>query len=81
MAEAHVNDPHTDPTERALLARDGFASLLMTPVIGDGKPLGLLEFRNRAHRRWTHSDLMQARIVAEHAASALLRMLPLPVPE
>jgi GAF domain-containing protein len=81
MAEAHANDPHTDLAERALLVRDGFASLLMTPVIADGKPLGLLEFRNRAHRRWTLSDLMQARIVAEHAASALLRMLPLPVPE
>ena len=46
MVEAHVNDPHSDPAERALLARDGFASLLVTPVIDEGGPLGILEFSN-----------------------------------
>jgi GAF domain-containing protein len=75
MAEAHVNDPDTDQAEREILLRDGFASVLVTPVIGAGKALGVLEFSNRVHRRWTNPDMMQARVVAEHVASALVRML------
>ena len=75
MAEAHVADPSTDAAERALLAQRGFASLLMTPVIAASRPLGLLEFEHREYRRWSHTDMIQARIVAEHAASALIRMM------
>jgi GAF domain-containing protein len=74
MLEAQVDDPDSDPAERALLARDGFASLLVTPVIDEGTPLGILEFTNYTPHRWTRRDLMQARTVAEHLAGALRRM-------
>jgi EAL domain-containing protein (putative c-di-GMP-specific phosphodiesterase class I) len=74
MIEAHVDDPHSDPAERALLARDGFASLLVTPVMDEGTALGILEFSNYTHHRWTRHDLMQARTVAEHLAGTLRRL-------
>jgi EAL domain-containing protein (putative c-di-GMP-specific phosphodiesterase class I) len=74
MVEAHVNDPHSDPAERALLARDGFASLLVTPVIDDNGPLGILEFSNYSYHRWTRRDFAQARNVAEHLAGTLRRL-------
>ena len=74
MVEAHVDDPHSDPAERALLARDGFASLLVTPVIDEGTPLGILEFSSYTHHRWTRRDLVQARTVADHLAGTLRRL-------
>jgi GAF domain-containing protein len=74
MVEAHVDDPTSDPAERALLARDGFASLLVTPVIDEGTPIGILEFTNYTHHRWTRRDIVQARTVAEHLAGTLRRM-------
>jgi GAF domain-containing protein len=74
MLEAHVRDPLIDPAERAILIRDGLASLLLTPVIDAGVPLGILEFSNYSHHQWTRRDIAQARTVAEHLASALRRM-------
>ncbi len=75
MMEAHVDDPYTDAAERAILVRDGLASLLVTPVIDDGQPLGILEFSSYTHHQWTHREIAQARTVAEHLASALRRMM------
>jgi EAL domain-containing protein (putative c-di-GMP-specific phosphodiesterase class I) len=74
MMEAHVDDPQTDAAERAILLRDGLASVLVTPVIDYGVPLGILEFSHYTHHQWTHRDITQARTVAEHLASALRRM-------
>jgi EAL domain-containing protein (putative c-di-GMP-specific phosphodiesterase class I) len=74
MVEAHVNDPETDSAERAILIRDGLASLLVTPVIDGSQALGILEFSNFTHHQWTRRDIVQARTVAEHLASALRRM-------
>lgn len=74
ITEVHLSDPAGDPAELALLARDGFASLLITPVVWGGEPLGVLEFRHRTHRRWTRIDLAQARTVAAHVASVLHRV-------
>jgi GAF domain-containing protein len=74
MTEAHLDDPYTDAAERSILARDGFASLLVTPVIRRGHPLGILEFNQRRHHQWTRRDIARARTVADHLASALLRI-------
>jgi GAF domain-containing protein len=74
MTEAHLSDPTSDLAERRLMQANGAASLLLTPVIGGGKRLGILEFRHRTHRRWSSQDMTQARILAEHVASVLMRM-------
>ncbi|UQX89464.1 EAL domain-containing protein [Jatrophihabitans telluris] len=74
MLEVHLADPFSDRAERAVMQADGTASMLLTPVIGRGQRLGVLEFRHGAHRRWSSHDLTQARILSEHIASVLLRM-------
>ena len=74
LAEAHLGDPDADGIESALMRAEGIASLLLAPVIGRGRALGLLEFRHRSHRRWTGQDMAQARLLAEHIASVLLRL-------
>jgi GAF domain-containing protein len=74
MTEAHVSDPDSDQAERALLAQRDMASLLLTPVVGGGTPLGVLEFRQRTHHRWTNDELAHARTLAEHIANVLLRL-------
>jgi len=40
----------------------------------EGTALGILEFSNYTHHRWTRHDLMQARTVAEHLAGTLRRL-------
>ena len=59
---------------RERLARDGFASLLLTPVIDEGTPIGILEFTNYTHHAWTRRDIQHARTVAEHLAGTLRRI-------
>lgn len=74
LAEAHLGDPDADGIESALMRAEGIASLLLAPVIGRDRVLGLLEFRHRTHRRWSGQDMAQARLLAEHIASVLLRL-------
>jgi EAL domain-containing protein (putative c-di-GMP-specific phosphodiesterase class I) len=74
MVEAHVNDPASDLAERTMLAGEDMASLLLTPVIGGGIPLGVLEFRHRIHHRWTNDEMSHARTLAEHVANVLIRL-------
>jgi len=74
VTEAHVSDLRSDPAERALLFRDGLASVLIAPLGEPEDPLGVLEFRHGTHRRWTKRDVDLARTLADHVTSALLRM-------
>lgn len=74
MIEAHVSDPDSDPAERKVLAMENMASLLLTPVVGGGTPLGVLEFRSRQHHRWTNAEITHARNLAQHLANVLLRL-------
>lgn len=74
MVEAHVADLSTDSAERSLLAQDGFASLLLAPIIIGTTPLGIIEFRHRSHRDWTTRDIGNVRSLADHLAHALSRL-------
>jgi EAL domain-containing protein (putative c-di-GMP-specific phosphodiesterase class I) len=72
--EVHVGDPDADPAERRLLSAIGHASLLMIPLVIDGKAVGVLEFGHRTHRRWTTQDVAHARGIAAHLGNALTRI-------
>lgn len=74
MAEIHLDDPAGDPAERALLRAQGFASLLIVPLIRHGMPLGILEFSHHVPRRWSSHDIRQAHTLADHVTHALLRL-------
>ena len=72
--EVHVSDVDADPAERRLLIELGHASLLMIPLLMDGRAIGVLEFAHRSHRRWTTQDVAHARGLAAHLVNALARI-------
>jgi EAL domain-containing protein (putative c-di-GMP-specific phosphodiesterase class I) len=78
-AEIHLDDPGADPAEKELLRRLDNASLLMTPVVASGRPIGVLELAHRSHHRWTTGDIAHARGLATHVAQALMRISALHV--
>lgn len=74
IVEVHVNDPSADPAEVAVLRRLGQASLLMLPFSVAGRRIGVLEFGQHTHRRWTSRDIAHAQGLANHLAHALERL-------
>ena len=74
MTEAHVQDPQSDAAERALLIEQGRASVLITPLVHEGRPIGIVEFSHCTHRRWSSRDLHHARTLASHLTLALARL-------
>jgi EAL domain-containing protein (putative c-di-GMP-specific phosphodiesterase class I) len=78
LVEAHADDPASDSAERQVLARLGYASVLIVPLYTQsGRAIGVLEFHHRTIRRWTVRDITVARMLAEHVAHALARLDPL----
>jgi EAL domain-containing protein (putative c-di-GMP-specific phosphodiesterase class I) len=74
LLEVYRDQVDAEPEERALLEHLDLASLLLVPLIVDGKPCGVLEmFRDRP-RRWSARDVQDARILAQHLAHALDRI-------
>jgi EAL domain-containing protein (putative c-di-GMP-specific phosphodiesterase class I) len=73
-AEVHLNDVTSAAELRGDLAKDGFASLLRTPVLWRGTAFGVVELRHRRHRRWSASDIHAARDLANHLAAVLQRI-------
>lgn len=74
VVEVHAADPDADPAEKRLLNELGFASLLMIPLCVDGRPIGVLEFLHRTHRRWTTQDVAHGHGLAGHLGQALTRL-------
>lgn len=72
--EVHVNDPDADPAERRVLEQSGYASLLMVPLSIADRPIGVLELRQRTHRRWTSPDIVHGYGLAAHLGNALYRL-------
>jgi GAF domain-containing protein len=66
-----VDDPASDPAERALLAKLGYAALLMAPVISRGETIALLEVSRKTGRPWTSAETDRARLLAQSLAAAL----------
>jgi GAF domain-containing protein len=72
--EVHVTDVDADPAERALLTRMGQSSLLIVPLAVGDQRIGVLEFVQRSHRRWTSTEIAHARGLSIHLGNALLRI-------
>ncbi len=72
--EVHLEDPASDPAEKTVLRRFGYASVLLVPIGIGSDPVGVLEFAHRTHRRWTTDDIAQARGLATHLGNALQRV-------
>ncbi|HKC29778.1 MAG TPA: EAL domain-containing protein [Jatrophihabitans sp.] len=74
VVEVHANDPEADPAETAVLRSQGGQSLLIVPLEMGGARIGVLEFVHRTHRRWTSTDIADARGLATHMSNALVRL-------
>jgi len=74
MLEVYLDQADTDPYERALLDRLGMASLLLVPLVVEGRPCGTLELFRDTPRRWSAREISDARILALHLAHALDRL-------
>jgi hypothetical protein len=66
-----VSDPGADLGEVSLLARLGYETLLMVPVVCRDECLGLLEAYARVERPWTRSEINRARIISYQLGVAL----------
>ena len=69
-----VDDPDVDSAEAALLRERGFASLLLTPLVAGGRPIGIIELFDTRPRVFTSTDQRVALALAHHLAP-LLRLL------
>jgi EAL domain-containing protein (putative c-di-GMP-specific phosphodiesterase class I) len=72
--EAHqvlASDPASDPAELRVLEAGGYRGLLMLPVVGDGRTLGLLELYSRSDRPWTRLQITQARILCHQIGATM----------
>jgi GAF domain-containing protein len=69
-----VDDPDADPAEVALLRERGFASLLLTPLVAGGHPLGIVELFDSRHRTFTTDDQRLALSLASHLSALLVRL-------
>ena len=74
MLEVHADQPDSDPAERAVLHRYGMASMLLVPLLIEGRPIGVLELNRSRPHRWTGRDVGHARSLAEHVAHAVIRL-------
>jgi excisionase family DNA binding protein len=71
-AVVNVDDPHADPAEVAELRREGDRSLLMVPLVVQGRSLGLLEVVDQKRSRdYSRQELRLARAIAGQAAVAI----------
>jgi excisionase family DNA binding protein len=71
-AVVNVDDPHADPAEVAELRREGDRSLLMVPLVVQGRSLGLLEVVDQTRsREYTRQQLRLASAIAGQAAVAI----------
>jgi len=68
----NASDPRGEPAEVALLRRDGDRSIVLVPVVRDGRAVGLLEvLDHKRERRLGRHELRLAQAAAAQAAVAL----------
>ncbi len=71
-AVVNVDDPHADPAEVAELRREGDRSLLMVPLVVQGRSIGLLEVVDQKRsREYTRQQFRLAGAIAGQAAVAI----------
>jgi excisionase family DNA binding protein len=71
-AVVNVDDPHADQAEVAELRREGDRSLLMVPLVVQGRSLGLLEVVDQKRsRQYSRQELRLAEAIAGQAAVAI----------
>ncbi|HYW28426.1 MAG TPA: HD domain-containing phosphohydrolase [Gaiellales bacterium] len=60
-----------DPSEHAFLEQMGFQASLMTPLVMNGRAVGLIELLDTRRRTFTADDIEFCRLVCDHAGIVL----------
>jgi EAL domain-containing protein (putative c-di-GMP-specific phosphodiesterase class I) len=74
--EVQLSDPGADDAERDLMRRLGHSSMLVVPMVHDGRAIGIVEFAQNMPRRWTAQDVAHARGLAAHLTPVVRRLGP-----
>ena len=69
--QVRSSNPRDDALERALLARLGFRSLLMLPLVARGETIGLMEIADVNDRAFTPQDVEFCQAVCDVVATSL----------
>jgi diguanylate cyclase (GGDEF)-like protein/PAS domain S-box-containing protein len=72
-AQVLASDPDADPAEVHLLAKMGYRSLLMVPLLAGAQSIGVLEACAAAERPWSRSQIHSARVLGYQLAHVLDR--------
>ena len=75
LKQVSVDDLDSDEAERTQLAVEGFRSMLMAPLLSDGRSVGLIEVYTRSGRPWTRTEVRRVRLIAYSLGSVLHRLL------
>jgi diguanylate cyclase (GGDEF)-like protein len=69
--QVRLSNPRDDPLERALIARLGFKSLLMLPLVARGETIGLMEIADVNDRAFTPQDVEFCQAVCDVFATSM----------
>ena len=75
IGQVIAGDPASDPAELAVLATAGMRAVLLMPLVHEGATIALLEVYRRSPQAWTNTQLDTARVLANHIATCLTRVL------
>jgi diguanylate cyclase (GGDEF)-like protein len=75
IGQVIAGDPASDPAELEILALAGMQAVLLMPLVHEGRTIALLEIYRRSAQAWTNTQVDLARVLANHIAPSLLRVM------
>ncbi len=75
IGQVIAGDPASDPAELKVLETAGMSAVLLMPLVFEGATIALLEVYRRAPQAWTNTQVDRARVLANHIAASLARVI------
>ena len=75
IGQVIAGDPASDPAELEVLETAGKCAVLLMPLVFEGTTIALLEVYRRAPQAWTNTQVDRARVLANHIAASLARVI------
>ncbi len=75
IGQVIAGDPASDPAELEVLETAGMCAVLLMPLVFEGTTIALFEVYRRAPQAWTNTQVDRARVLANHIAASLARVI------
>ena len=75
IGQVIAGDPAGDAAELEVLETAGMRAVLLMPLVFEGATIALLEVYRRAPQAWTNTQVDRARVLANHIAASLARVI------